>query len=76
MRKMTLLLIILFASCKTHMITNYKITQGKRNYYTNTFEVKNDSLYFSEVGRGNYIIPYAGVIIQEKRKSIRETVKN
>jgi hypothetical protein len=74
--KKAILILILFTSCKTQIVTNYKITTNERNYYTNSFEVKNDSILFSEAGRGNYRIPYSGAIIQEKKHSLRETVKN
>jgi hypothetical protein len=69
--KKAILLLILFVSCKTHIATNYKITQDKRNYYVNSFEVINDSLCFSELDRsgqphGSYKIPYCGVVIRNK----------
>jgi hypothetical protein len=74
--KKRILLAILFASCKTQIVTNYKITLNNRSYYTDSFEVKNDSILFSEAGRGSYSIPYSGAIIQGKKHSVQVTAKN
>jgi predicted nucleic acid-binding Zn ribbon protein len=59
-------------SCSTQIITNYKITDtAKRNYYTNSYEIRNDSIHFTENGHHNQILrtfslPFAGILIQEK----------
>jgi hypothetical protein len=49
MKKVLFVFIIIISSCGT-IKTNYKITQGNRSYYTNSYEVIGDSIYFSEVG--------------------------
>ncbi|PIF30163.1 hypothetical protein CLU81_0570 [Flavobacterium sp. 9] len=39
-------------SCCTSLVTKYKITdKEKNNYYVNTYDVRGDSIYFSELKR-------------------------
>lgn len=71
MKKLILLSIILvFASCKTHFVTKYKIETKGRNYYCNHFKVVNDTILGAELKRNGDIlrvfeVPYSTSTIKE-----------
>ncbi|MFW0737601.1 hypothetical protein [Flavobacterium sp. T12S277] len=66
-------------SCSTgHFITNYQITDSNnRSYYTNEYEIKNDSISFIENPRNPNVrfpfkIPYKNVKIQVTNRKKNE----
>ncbi|TDO96159.1 hypothetical protein EV145_112133 [Flavobacterium sp. 245] len=56
-------LLISLLSCKTHIVTKYKIVTKERSYYTDEITYSNDSIKFYEKKRngslrGVFIIPF------------------
>lgn len=43
-----MMVIILLSSCKAHSPKLYKITDEKRNYYTDVYLIVGDSIFFNE----------------------------
>lgn len=50
-----LLIILLFVSCKTVLVKQYKITALGKNYYTDKITYAKDSVYFTEYNRNGKI---------------------
>lgn len=68
MKKLLLLIIIgLFASCKTHYTRAYRITTAERSYYSDYPTFGKDTVWGAELNRNrtvklNFKIPYDSII--------------
>lgn len=51
MKYLIILTAFILLSCKTNCVTKYKLTFDKRNYYTNFYEIENDTIFFFEPKR-------------------------
>jgi len=68
MKTISIILIALsFASCKTTIATNYKISTKDRNYYCNDYSIVNDTIFGSENRYRTFSIP-VGNILEIKNK--------
>lgn len=57
MKKLILLIIIVFCSCKTTIATNYKINYDNQNFYVDYIYIdyEKDSIFFMEINRDGFI---------------------
>ena len=61
---------MLLVGCAAHPPKRYKIIGVKQNYYTDTYLIKGDSLYFNETDWGNRPIRFFK--IHQKEATITE----